>query len=93
MLLLDDAVTAPFSGLLWVFREIHKAVKEEMAREAEALTGRLSDLYRRLETGEVTEAQFAVQEAEILDRLDLLQNSDEAEEDDEADDDTEEDGD
>ncbi len=74
MLLIDDVLCAPFKGLFWIFKEIHKAAQQEEEAEADKLTFELSELYMKLETGELTDAQFAAQEQVLLDRLDAIQD-------------------
>ena len=73
MLLVDDLLLAPFTSLLWVFREIHNAVQQEKAGETEAVTRALSELYMKFETGAITEEQFAAEEKQLLDRLDAIE--------------------
>ena len=73
MFLVDDLLLSPAKGLLWVFREIHDAAQQELEGEGEAITAALSELYMKLETGQITEAQFDAQEKMLLDRLDRLQ--------------------
>ena len=73
MLLDDDLLLAPFTSLLWVFREIHNAVQQEKAGETEAVTRALSELYMKFETGAITEEQFAAEEKQLLDRLDAIE--------------------
>ncbi|MBZ5512073.1 MAG: gas vesicle protein GvpG [Acidobacteriia bacterium] len=73
MILVDDILLAPFRGLLWIFEEIHRAAQEEMVGDAESITAELSTLYMRLETGKITEQEFAEQEKVLLDRLDKIQ--------------------
>jgi hypothetical protein len=73
MFLIDDLLLAPAKGVLWVFREIHDAAQQELAGESEAITAALSELYMKLETGQITEAEFDAQEKVLLDRLDRLQ--------------------
>jgi hypothetical protein len=73
MFLIDDILLSPAKGLLWVFREIHDAAQQELAGESETITAALSELYMRLETGQITEAEFDAQETTLLDRLDRLQ--------------------
>ncbi len=73
MFLIDDILLSPAKGLLWVFREIHDAAQQELAGESETITAALSELYMRLETGQITEAEFDVHEKALLDRLDRLQ--------------------
>jgi hypothetical protein len=73
MFLIDDLLLAPVKGILWVFREIHDAAQQEMAGERESITAALSELYMRLETGQISEAEFETREKELLDRLDRIQ--------------------
>jgi hypothetical protein len=73
MFLVDDLLLSPVKGILWVFREIHDAAQQELAGESEAITAALSELYMRLDTGQITEAEFEAQEKVLLDRLDRLQ--------------------
>lgn len=70
MLLVDDLLLSP---LLWVFKEINEAVQQEMAGEGEAVTRSLSELYMKLETGAITEEEFASEEKQLLDRLDDIE--------------------
>ena len=72
MFLIDDILLAPARGLFWIFKEIHHAVEEEQANEAEAITIKLSELYMMLETGQMTEAEFDAAEKALLDRLDAI---------------------
>jgi hypothetical protein len=76
VLIIDDILLSPIKGFLWIMRELHKAAEQELENEAERLTSSLSDLYMMLETGILTEEEFAQREKEILDRLDSLQNID-----------------
>jgi len=78
MFLVDDILLSPAKGLLWVFREIHDAAQQELAGESEAITASLSELYMRLETEQITEAEFDAQEKVLLDRLDRLQAEEKA---------------
>lgn len=73
MFLVDDLLMSPLKGVLWVFREIHDAAQQELAGESEAITAALSELYMKLETGQISEAEFDAQEKVLLDRLDRLQ--------------------
>jgi hypothetical protein len=73
MFLVDDLLLSPIKGVLWVFQEIHDAAQQELAGESEAITAALSELYLKLETGQITEAEFDVQEKVLLDRLDRRQ--------------------
>lgn len=72
MFVVDDLLMAPAHGLLWIFQEIHRAAQEEMASDAESITAELSALYIRLETGKLTEEEFAAEEKVLLERLDKI---------------------
>lgn len=78
MFLVDDLLLSPIKGIFWVFREIHDAAKQELAGESEAITAALSELYMRLETGQITEEEFDAREKALLDRLDRLQAEEKA---------------
>ena len=70
MLIIDDILLSPVKGFMWIMRELHNAVEQELEDESARLTTSLSDLYMMLETGMISEEEFAAQEKEILDRLD-----------------------
>ncbi|MDX2148864.1 MAG: gas vesicle protein GvpG [Planctomycetota bacterium] len=73
MFILDDIALGPIKALMWIAKEIQKAVDQEAANEVEALTQRLSSLYMQLETGQISEADFEQAERQILDRLDAIE--------------------
>jgi hypothetical protein len=70
MFLLDKLLTTP---LLWIAKEINDVVQKEKAGESETITRSLSELYMRLETGKITEAEFDSEEKTLLDRLDAIE--------------------
>ena len=76
MILIDDILFSPITGLIALAREIHKAALEERKRTAAATRQELADLYRALETGTVTEEEFDRRESDLLDRLDALDGED-----------------
>ena len=73
MVLVDDLLTFPIRSMFWIFREIHNAAQEELANESESITADLSNLYMRLETGKISEEEFAAEEKTLLERLDRVQ--------------------
>ncbi len=73
MLIIDDLLTAPFRGLLWIFQEVAAAAEQELEAEADRIKDELRDLYMMLETGQITEDEFDAQEQVLLDRLDELE--------------------
>ncbi len=84
MLLVDDIVLFPVQSILWISREISKIAHEELAGEAQSITEQLRLLYMQLETGRLSEEEFAVQETRLLDRLDALNDRLDNEDDEEA---------
>lgn len=70
--IVDDILLSPVRGFMWILRELHRAAEGEIEGEADRLTHRLSQLYMRLETGQITEAEFEAEEEAILDRLDAI---------------------
>ena len=91
MLIIDDLLLSPFKGLLWVFKEVHKVAEQEKADEAQAITRALSELYMRLETGEITEEEFVIEEERLLDQLDAIEEQNDKLAEDEDEDEDEED--
>jgi hypothetical protein len=78
MFLIDNLLMAPAKGILWIFEEIKEAAEQELAGEGDAITAALTELYMKLESGQISEAEFDGQEKVLLDRLDRLQAEQEA---------------
>ena len=73
MLVVDSLLGAPARGLVWVFREVHKAAEQSLRDEYQAITAELSKLYTLLESGAIDEAEFDTRERNLLDRMDELE--------------------
>lgn len=81
MLLVDDILFFPVRSILWIFREIHNAAREELEGEPDAIAQQLRRLYMQLETGAIGEPEFAAEEKRLLDRLEEIEaGSDEEDE-------------
>lgn len=80
MFIIDKILFSPVSGVFWVFKEVHKAAKQELAAEAELIPRQLGELYRQLETQAITEEEFAIQEKLLLDRLEEISPDDDEDE-------------
>jgi len=65
-------LSAPFRGLLWVFEEVAKRAEQELYDE-DAVKTDLTDLYMKLEAGSITEEEFGRQEAELVKRLEAIE--------------------
>ncbi|MDE3075913.1 MAG: gas vesicle protein GvpG [Chloroflexota bacterium] len=68
MLIVDDILLLPVSGLKWVFRQIATAAEREMTDDS-AVKDELLELQMALETGEVGEEEYRLREAELMKRL------------------------
>lgn len=75
MLIIDDVLGAPFKGLMFVLKEINKAVQAEREAEERRVTHDLSELHRRFDAGEIGLAEFDADEKALLDRLDGLRGT------------------
>jgi len=74
MFLVDDLMLSPAKFVLWIFRQVHDAAKEELAGEKQRLTAELSQLHAMLESGRLSEDEFDTREGVLLDRLDALED-------------------
>jgi gas vesicle protein GvpG len=68
MLLIDDLLLLPVSGLRFIFRTLHKVAEDEWTDDA-PIKKRLLELQLELESGEMTEKQYVKKEAAILREL------------------------
>lgn len=65
-----------FRGLIWVFRTVIERA-EQVFYDEEAVKAQLAALYDKLDRGTVTEAEFARQEDELLQRLAEIEDHEE----------------
>lgn len=72
MVIVDDILLFPVRSLFWIFREVHHAAQEEVAGKTESIKAELMELYMMLETGRISEQEFATRERTLLDQLDQL---------------------
>ena len=73
MLLVDDLLLSPIKGVSGCSGRSTTRPSRSWPAKSEAITAALSELYMKLETGQITEAEFDAQEKVLLDRLDHLQ--------------------
>ncbi|MBI4714574.1 MAG: gas vesicle protein GvpG [Nitrospirae bacterium] len=73
MMLVDDILFFPARSLFWIFEEIRDAALQEIAGDRDTIMAELSELYRMLETGRMTEEEFGTREEVLLNRLDALE--------------------
>jgi gamma-glutamylcyclotransferase (GGCT)/AIG2-like uncharacterized protein YtfP len=75
LLIIDDILCAPISGILWIVRQVYEAAQQELAAETETITAELMNLHMLLEAGEIAGEVFDDREKELLDRLDEIEES------------------
>ncbi|MGZ5475043.1 MAG: gas vesicle protein GvpG [Thermoanaerobaculia bacterium] len=70
--LLDDLlllpIKAPIAGVRWVLRQIQTMADEEL-NDDQVWKERLIELHMMLETGEITEEQYAAEEVQVFQAL------------------------
>ena len=65
-------ISTPFRGLLAVFEKIAERAEEELYDE-EAVRTELTEAYQQLEAGELSEEAFEKREAELVERLEMIE--------------------
>jgi hypothetical protein len=73
MMFFDTLLLSPLYATIWAARQVHNAILQERAAEPEQITAALSELYMRLETRQITEAEFDARQKALLDQLDRIQ--------------------
>jgi hypothetical protein len=72
MLLIDDIlllpITGPIAGVRWVLKQIQTMADNELMND-QVWKERLIELQMKLELGEISEADYTVEEKEIFQRL------------------------
>jgi gas vesicle protein GvpG len=64
-------ISAPFRGLRWIFEELADRVEQELYNE-DAVKAELTESYLKLEAGTITEEEFGLREAELVQRLEVI---------------------
>jgi hypothetical protein len=65
-------LSTPFRGLLRVFEEVADRAEQELYNE-DAVRADLTDIYMKLEAESLTEGEFARREAELVERLEEIE--------------------
>ncbi len=73
MLLIDDLLMLPFSGFGFVLRTIQRTAEEQYTDDA-PVKERLLELQLKLESEEISEEEYALQEATIIRQLREIEN-------------------
>ena len=72
-MLIDDLLMVPFSGFGFILRTLQKVAEEQFTDDA-PMKERLLELQLKLESGEVSEEEYADQEAGIIRQLREIEN-------------------
>jgi hypothetical protein len=70
--LLDDILLSPVKGLASICRKVEEAARQDLENQEKGTMAALSDLHRRLETGEIGEEQFDLEETKLLEHMESL---------------------
>ncbi len=74
MFLLDDILLSPVKGLAAVCRKVQEAARQDIENQEKNTMSALSELHRRLETGQIEEADFDAEETRLLEQIERLSN-------------------
>jgi hypothetical protein len=72
MFIIDDLAKSPFSGFMFIVREVANAAQQELAQQRVDVMSELTSLHLRLENDEISEEDFDALEQELLERLEEL---------------------
>jgi hypothetical protein len=75
MFILDDILLSPMRGLTALCRKVEEAARQELENREKATMSALGELHRRLENGQISEAEFDVEETQLLEQLEQLARS------------------
>jgi hypothetical protein len=69
---LDDLLLAPLKGVAWIADKIQEQAERELMDE-DGVKHRLTELYMRLETGQISEEEFERREAALVEQLETIE--------------------
>jgi hypothetical protein len=72
MFLLDDILLSPIKGLTAICRKVEEAARQELEGREKAAMSALGELHRRLEMGQIDEADFDLEETRLLEQMEAL---------------------
>jgi len=78
MLIVDDLLLFPITGLMSVFETIYNEANKEFA-DPELIQRKLMNLQLRFEMDEISLEDYTKQEAELTNRLNAISDTDESE--------------
>jgi len=72
MFILDDILLSPMKGLAAVCRKVEEAARQDLQNQEKRAMSALGELHRRLETGQIDEKEFDLEETRLLDQIEGL---------------------
>jgi hypothetical protein len=72
MFILDDILLSPMKGLAAICRKVEEAARQELENQEKGNLTALGELHRRLETGQIDEKDFDLEENRLLEQLEKL---------------------
>ena len=69
MFLLDDILLSPMKGLAAVCRKVEEAARQDLENQEKGAMSALGELHRRLETGQIDEKDFDLEETRLLEQI------------------------
>lgn len=73
MLIVDDFEIVPKRNMLFILRQIYDPAETRAVSECSALRARFTDLSSKLETGEISQADFHARGAKLLRSLQAIE--------------------
>ena len=72
MFILDDILLSPMKGLAAVCRKVEEAARQDLENQEKGSMSALGELHRRVETGEIDEKEFELEETRLLETIEQL---------------------
>jgi hypothetical protein len=72
MFILDDILLSPITGLAAVCRKVQEAARQDLENREKSAMSALGELHRRLETGQIDEKDFDLEETRLLETIESL---------------------
>lgn len=72
MFILDDILLSPMTGLVAVCRKVEEAARQDLENQEKGTMSALGELHHRLETGQINENDFDLEESRLLDKFENL---------------------
>jgi len=73
MFLVDDILLSPLKGFIAVCRQVQDAARQDLDNQQKAAMAALAELHQRLESGQIDEEEFDMQEGRLLEQLEKIE--------------------